>query len=703
MPEYFQPTTWGQRLSRAARLAARVAPLILVLVMGAPMPAVAQGIGSTLFDNIFGTEEPERPPANQPAAPEPETTPELPVLVSPIEPPGPPARGLADAAPSITWRLENPFRFFTDPKDTALHAEVFESLPPEQRSAPIANSERALGQRFGRGWAEQISGGICWDRDRNRHLCPGGDRYLTPTSHRVVVQATGIPDAALLDCTWNVHARTKALQPATALKVPCDKPAVVEVQYPLGGIVVVSVGGRPIAQTTIEVEDILVVGMGDSFGSGEGNPDIPVKLDPDRTANYGPAASGLVLAGYPTRVGNWRDIADPQFMRQNAEWLDVACRRSLYSHQTRVGLQLALENPRRAVTFVHVACSGADIVDGLFLRYAGHEWVPNPPDLSQISAVAEAQCDARGTEEVRLPEAYHIDGRVPRLKGLLSLRKCDRRKARKIDLLMVSVGGNDIGFARLVANAVLSEQSLLKRLGGWFGQVFNADDARVRLSELEARYKALMRAFHYILHIPWAEADRVILTAYPPMALLDDGQTICPSSEAGMDVLPMFYLSDGLAAEGQQAAEALNELMREAAAAHGWSFAEAHRQEFLGHGICAGYQDLAMSIADDLRFPRKVDGTWTPYNPADYQPYAPRQRWFRTPNDAFLTGNFHVPGSLLQAVLRNQRVYWTQALLAATYSGAFHPTAEGQAVIADSVLRVARRVLEKHSGGNTAN
>ena len=39
---------------------------------------------------------------------------------------------------------------------------------------------------------------------------------------------------------------------------------------------------------------------------------------------------------------------------------------------------------------------------------------------------------------------------------------------------------------------------------------------------------------------------------------------------------------------------------------------------------------------------------------------------------------------------------WFQLLLAATYSGAFHPTAEGHAVIADSVLEKAREVLTKY-------
>ena len=42
---------------------------------------------------------------------------------------------------------------------------------------------------------------------------------------------------------------------------------------------------------------------------------------------------------------------------------------------------------------------------------------------------------------------------------------------------------------------------------------------------------------------------------------------------------------------------------------------------------------------------------------------------------------------------------WFQLVLAATYSGAFHPTAEGQAAIADAVVHKARGVLAKYGQG----
>jgi hypothetical protein len=43
-----------------------------------------------------------------------------------------------------------------------------------------------------------------------------------------------------------------------------------------------------------------------------------------------------------------------------------------------------------------------------------------------------------------------------------------------------------------------------------------------------------------------------------------------------------------------------------------------------------------------------------------------------------------------------------QVLVAATYSGAFHPTAEGHAAIADSVAERARAVLKKYGQQSAA-
>ena len=146
----------------------------------------------------------------------------------------------------------------------------------------------------------------------------------------------------------------------------------------------------------------------------------------------------------------------------------------------------------------------------------------------------------------------------------------------------------------------------------------------------------------------------------------------------------------------------LHTSMAHTAKTYGWSFADAHRALFNGHGVCAASDDVQINAADELRFPIKTNGVWHPFNPADYLPYAPRARWFRTPNDAYLTGNFHMSATVANQLQKFKSLVWFQLLLASTYSGAFHPTAEGHAVIADSALAQARRVLAKYAFGQPA-
>ncbi|MGI9521994.1 MAG: hypothetical protein ACR2PG_10135 [Hyphomicrobiaceae bacterium] len=602
--------------------------------------------------------------------------------------------------PQIYWRVENPFRLFADPADSRRHRATYDALSPQERRQPILAGERHLARRHSDGWAAALSGPVCWDHSINRYRCPTGSdaSYVHPTFHRVEVWLSGQSDLDAVVCTWLTAPLGRDVQRGVALTQPCGRRVVLHVPYPEGADVSVEISGQTSATARIQVHDVFIVGLGDSYASGEGNPDVPVRFSPERSVDYGSPAQGISLEGYPARHGLWDKVGDADFIAKDAVWMDRACHRSLYSYQLRAALQLAIEDPHRAVTFLGFACSGAEITKGLFLRYRGNEWVPNPPDVSQISAVARAQCVSGTAVEKPYPEAYHMRGEVPELRDILSLHKCDREWARKIDLLLVSVGGNDIGFSRLVANAVLRDKAMLKRLGGWFGQVFTSEDTERPLVNIDARFKALNRALHNVLHVPWTESDRIILTAYPPLALLEDGRTPCPNGRAGMDVLPAFVLDSRRALAGEVVSQRLFEAMQRHARERGWSFATSHRETFLGHGICAGYRDVAVSRADYLRLPRKLHGYWDPYNPAGFKAYVSRKRWFRTPNDAFMTGNFHVTSRLLRTVLETNRLKWMQLLLAATYSGAFHPSAEGHAAIADAVADRARKVLERYGG-----
>jgi len=106
-------------------------------------------------------------------------------------------------------------------------------------------------------------------------------------------------------------------------------------------------------------------------------------------------------------------------------------------------------------------------------------------------------------------------------------------------------------------------------------------------------------------------------------------------------------------------------------------------------GICARDPTRALVDQAAMKMPRrsKVSGDFEPYSPAGALPYAHRWRLIHNPNDAFLTANTHREGISPFDIL--------QPAYAALYSGAFHPTAEGHAIVADHVMRHVRSVLDK--------
>jgi len=95
---------------------------------------------------------------------------------------------------------------------------------------------------------------------------------------------------------------------------------------------------RPVSTTTnILVKDVLVVSIGDSYASGEGNPVVPGILDPE-----------------------WAYSPDPAMNRENAD-----AHRSTLAGPAQFALQLEASNPHQSVTFVSVANSGATVPAGV--------------------------------------------------------------------------------------------------------------------------------------------------------------------------------------------------------------------------------------------------------------------------------------------------------------------------------------------------
>ncbi len=604
---------------------------------------------------------------------------------------------LAKANGSIDWRVENSFRLFLNPEHSKAQIDLYRSLSDEEKKTPVLSMERKLAENNQGGWAEEIFTQTCWDNTRNRYrFCRGkGVDYINPKIHKVLIRYTGsfVPTDR---CEWVFIAGGKGSRRGRVHRQAalCGDEVGFDIPFPKGGRVHVSINGIKKANKHVRVIDIFIVGLGDSFGSGEGNPDDPVKFTDDQSADYGLDPNKRPMKGYPTRRGDWEKVGDAAFLREAARWQSRACHRSLYSYQLRTALQLAIDDPHRAVTFAGFACSGSEITIGLFLRYKGNEWDKHPPQLPQLSYVSEELCGKGTSTPKDYTSGYTQLGKLPELQNMV-LNKCYKPR-RKIDLLLVSIGGNDVGFSSLVANAIMQDKSLLKKVGGWLGGVYGPKEARKALGVLKTRYKALNKAFHYMLKIPWKQSDRIILSAYPRMERTEDGASLCPSGNAGMSLYPDFSVVNSKLKEASDFADELFNLMKTSSRAHGWTFVDEHRDQFASHGFCAVNPDNPELIAEQMDLPRYADKEWSSYQPSEYLPYASRQRWFRTPNDAYMTGHYHTSGAVSNGLMRHKRTKWFQVVMAGTYSGSFHPTAEGHAVIADAVVKKARKILRKY-------
>ena len=122
----------------------------------------------------------------------------------------------------------------------------------------------------------------------------------------------------------------------------------------------------------VTIRDILIVSMGDSLASGEGNPDVPGRYD--------------------YSIDRYLNVTTKTV--RTAQWKDRRCHRSATSGPARAAEALEASSPHTSVTFVSVACSGAEIANLIDVPYAGSETVGNttvPPQSQAVAALLGPQ------------------------------------------------------------------------------------------------------------------------------------------------------------------------------------------------------------------------------------------------------------------------------------------------------------------------
>jgi lysophospholipase L1-like esterase len=599
-----------------------------------------------------------------------------------------------DGGPQISWEVRNRFRLFREERDFLIHTETL-------RGGSILASEQTLATRSdGRGWARNTVGRLCIDP--TGHITEPCTRdgikenYLTPTDHPVTVRLIGtVPVGAT--CAWTFDDGDGPRQST----FDCAEPINLRARYGRSTVATVEItSGQDTPQrvsTAIEVRDILIAGLGDSIASGEGNPDRAVSLSDDGfcfqsylggPANqyYRPGRGGYKGA----RACEGADTSSAglkAWQVLGAQWFNAACHRSLYSYQTRAALALAADYPHVAVTYLPLACTGATINDGLFGAQRARECV-----FTRNSVTCTGTVDA---QLVELRDA------------LAAARR--RQPSRQLDLLLLSVGANDIDFSGLVADVIVNsptERTLFRRIG----VLGSLEASRATLQrDLPQRFAKLRDALKPLIG---ADLSRVVFVSYANPALLDGAP--CPGGPAGFDVHPSFtadparlqrvtaYVQSEFLPRLKDLALCQSGVLCRDPNSDRMTFVDQHQQAFASHGFCARgggdpeFDRQCFSETGDSFTADIVAAAAQPLTcgrPAsEFRAYLPRARWVRDANDSYFAAMTY-PQGVSSSALPSDIHDATWGVLSAVYGGAIHPTAEGHAAMADAALPAITSVL----------
>lgn len=134
------------------------------------------------------------------------------------------------------------------------------------------------------------------------------------------------------------------------------------------------------------VQDFLIVSLGDSYGSGE---------------------------GVPNEVNH---------IGVEARWGDRRCHRSQFAGSSVAASIIEQADPHTSVTFIHLACSGAEAITGLLEPYDGLAGTPEQENMEPIRP------------QIEIAEELIGD--------------------RELDAMYISVGGNDANFSKVVTACI---------------------------------------------------------------------------------------------------------------------------------------------------------------------------------------------------------------------------------------------------------
>jgi 1-phosphatidylinositol phosphodiesterase len=253
---------------------------------------------------------------------------------------------------------------------------------------------------------------------------PNTPEYAQPQDFLVMLKLDSAPVQGTT-YTWNL---TKGPSSVTATGA---NPTVRLTAGDWSTTVTEKVGNSVVRSATImvNVKDTLIVAIGDSYGSGEGCPEIPAEFKVDDTYLGRYNFEKLVAADLNTlgfvdfpAVYDFSPVVPEMWARSTDANMTLESRlahRSTHAYSARYAMAVEEADPHSSVTYVSVAQSGAVVSELINTRNTSAD-------------------DGVTLMPVQLEELKRIVGN------------------RKIDTLLISIGGNDVGFGPLLGKLLNS-------------------------------------------------------------------------------------------------------------------------------------------------------------------------------------------------------------------------------------------------------
>lgn len=365
-------------------------------------------------------------------------------------------------------------------------------------------------------------------------LSPSSE-FIQPPSWQVTLTAASTIHVPIISYKWDIWGEPAPIYKTTSTFRHAFKK---QGAYPVKLTIIAADGRTATVAKNVVVRDLLIVSLGDSVASGEGNPHEDYKGVP-----------GL-----------------PSF--QPAVWANRRCHRSIYSGHAQAALALEETDPHTSVTFISLACSGAGINNLTKDSYKGKENDGSMVPQAQIEELKERLC-ARGGQ-------------------------CLPQDRRPIDALLVSIGANNIGFSDIVEN-------LVKNCNFDVGNHDFCITVLTRqvvgdLGKLPGAFDKLQEAFADLTGNDSSRAP-VFITEYFDPTKYEDWSPEAHSSpwclmEQFVDEHTGWEVPFGVdPSESKWAYDTvllpLNEQIRLAANKHNWNYVGGVMEAFAHHGYCA--------------------------------------------------------------------------------------------------------------------